>query len=118
MDPAWSVVDGHIVLSEEVQPSTLLTNGFGRRHEIGQGSMVSADDDGASKQMLPILFQAENHTEQLSTGNAIPSLGGGTKLYWHSLSHAASLIAPAATQPLRLNLTRQCLERRRPRHKG
>ena len=76
MNPAWSVLDSHIVFTQQVQPPTLLAYWFRRRHEIRQGCMVSPDDYGLSKKVLPILFQAKDHPEELTTGNTVPGFCG------------------------------------------
>jgi len=56
MNSARSVLDSDIVLTEQIQPPTLLSYRFGCFHEIRQGGMISADNDRPSQEMLPILF--------------------------------------------------------------
>ena len=54
MNPTWSMLDGDVVLTKQVQPSTLLAYGLGRFHEISQYGMVSSDNYWPSKEMLPV----------------------------------------------------------------
>jgi len=59
MNPAWPMLDGEVILTEEVQPLPLLANVFRR---IGECSMVCSDDNGPSKQMLPVFLETKHHT--------------------------------------------------------
>jgi len=71
MNPARPMLDCNFALQQEVQPSALLANRFQHLHEICQGSMIRADDDGPSQQMLPVLLQAIRYSEQFLASNAI-----------------------------------------------
>ena len=62
MNPAWMMLDGDVIFTEEIQPSSLLANGFRRFHEIHKRSVVCSDNDGPSEQMLPILLKTKHHT--------------------------------------------------------
>jgi len=62
MNPAWPMLYGDVIFTKEVQPSSLLANGFGRFHKIGKRSVVSSDDYGPSEQMLPVLLETKHHT--------------------------------------------------------
>jgi len=86
MNSAWSVLDGNIIFTKQIQPPTLLTYGLGRFHEIRQGGIISSDNDRPSKEMLPVLFETKNHTEEFATGDTVPGLSrcqGSTGVTYH-----------------------------------
>ena len=74
MSPARSVLDGDVVLTEQVQPPTLLAYGLGRLHEVGERCMICSDDDWSSEQMLAKLLEAVHHAEKLTAGNTVSAL--------------------------------------------
>jgi len=86
MNPTWSVLDGDIIFAKQIQPPTLLAYGLGRFHEVSQGGMVSSDNDGPSKEMLPVLFETKDHPEEFTTGDTVPGLSrcqGSTGITYH-----------------------------------
>jgi len=62
MNPTWTVLDCYVIFAQQVQPPTLLANGFWCGQKIFQGSMICPDDYGSSQKMLSILFQTKYHT--------------------------------------------------------
>jgi len=74
MNPAWSVLNGDVLFTQEIKPPTLLAYRFRGLHKICQSGMVCPDDYGSSKQVLPILYETKNHTEEFTTGDTVSSL--------------------------------------------
>jgi len=86
MNSAWSVLDGDIIFTKQVQPPTPLAYGLGHFYEISQGGVVSSDDDRLPKEMLPVLFETKDHPEEYTTGDTVPGLGrcqGSTGITYH-----------------------------------
>jgi len=72
---AWSMFDLGLELGEKVQPTTLLTDRFRRTIEVGERRMVSAYGNISPKQVLPVLLEAEDHSQHLLPGDAVSTLG-------------------------------------------
>ena len=56
MHTAWPVLDFNDIFCHQVQPTALLTDGFGCVFEKGERSMIGADDNLSPQQVLAILL--------------------------------------------------------------
>ena len=71
MRNAGSVNQVEIEHFEEVQPSRLLADWFGRRSEKRQGGMVRPQNEMSTQQILSELLQAEDGRQHLTTSDTV-----------------------------------------------
>jgi len=62
MNPAWTMLDGDVVFTKQIQPPSLLAYGFRCGQKVFECSMICTDDYGSSQKMLPILLKTKHHT--------------------------------------------------------